>query len=74
MLYRMLSGHLPFSETGGDAQALLSAKLVSDPRPLRELEPAIAPAVEAIVMRALRRDPAQRPAAAALADQLELLG
>jgi DNA-binding response OmpR family regulator len=73
MLYRMLSGHLPFAETGGDAHALLSAKLVSDPRPLRELDPALPPAVEAVVMRALRRDPTQRPAAAALADQLELL-
>ncbi len=73
MLYRMLSGQLPFAETGGDAHALLSAKLVSDPRPLRELDPSLPPAVEAIVMRAMRRDPAHRPGAAALADQLELL-
>jgi CheY-like chemotaxis protein len=73
MLYRMLSGYLPFAETGGDAHALLSAKLVSDPRPLRELDPSLPAAVESVVMRALRRDPAQRPAAAALADQLELL-
>ena len=74
MLYRMLTGHLPFAETGGDAHALLSAKLVSDPRAMRELDPAIPAQVEAVVMRALRRDPAQRPAAAALADQLESLG
>jgi DNA-binding response OmpR family regulator len=74
MLYRMLSGQLPFAETGGDAHAMLSAKLVSDPRPLRELDPALPVAAEAVVMRALRRDPAQRPAAAALAQQLELLG
>ena len=74
MLYRMLSGQLPFAETGGDAQAVLSAKLVSDPRPLRELDASIPAPVEAVVMRALRRDPAQRPGAAALADQLELLG
>jgi DNA-binding response OmpR family regulator len=74
MLYRMLSGQLPFAETGGDPQAVLSAKMVSDPRPLRELDPSIAVAAEAVVMRALRREPTQRPAAAALADQLELLG
>jgi DNA-binding response OmpR family regulator len=74
MLYRMLSGQLPFAETGGDPQAVLSAKMVSDPRPLRELDPSIAVAAEAVIMRALRREPTQRPAAAALADQLELLG
>jgi hypothetical protein len=52
---------------------VLSAKIVSDPRPLRAVDPAIAAEVEATVMRALRRDPARRPAAATLADQLELL-
>ena len=73
MLYRMLTGQLPFAETGGDAHAVLSAKMVSDPQSLRALDPSIAPPVEAVVMRALRREPAQRPGAGALADQLELL-
>jgi DNA-binding response OmpR family regulator len=73
MLYRMLSGQLPFAETGGDAHAVLSAKIVSDPQPLRALVPSLSASVEAVVMRALRRDPTHRPEAATLADQLELL-
>ncbi|HET8646622.1 MAG TPA: serine/threonine protein kinase, partial [Vicinamibacteria bacterium] len=74
MLYRMLTGQLPFAEAGPDVHGILSAKLVSDPVPPRALQAAIAPAAEAMVLRALRRDPAQRPTAAGLAEMLERLG
>jgi serine/threonine protein kinase len=73
MLYRMLSGHLPFADTVGDPQAMLSAKLSSDPVPLRALDPAIPAPVEAVIMRGLSLEPRQRPTAAAFADQVEAL-
>jgi serine/threonine protein kinase len=74
MVYRMLSGQLPFADTVGDPQAMLSAKLTSEPVPLRALDPAIPAAVETVVMRALSLEPRQRPGAGTFAEQLARLG
>ena len=58
MLYEMLVGHVPF---GGDSAVSIALKHVSDaPQPIRELRPDVHPALEAAVMRALNKDPAQR--------------
>ena len=58
MLYEMLTGYVPFS---GDSAVAIALRHVSDPpTPLREVRPDVHPALEAIVMRALQKDPAAR--------------
>ena len=72
VLYRMLTGRLPF--TGPDTLAILAALAVQTPPPVRQLNPAVPPAFAALVMRLLEKDPALRPASArAVADALGAL-
>jgi serine/threonine protein kinase len=58
MLYEMLTRNLPFNST--DATTLLRAKATEEPRPPSYYEPKIDPALEAIVMRAIQRQPRDR--------------
>jgi eukaryotic-like serine/threonine-protein kinase len=62
ILYEMLTGHPPFE--GDDPFVVASARQLGDPRAPRVLNPAVSIQVEEIVLRALRRDPAERYAAA----------
>lgn len=62
MLYEMLTGQMPF--TGNTPLVIMNHRLVSDPAPLRELDPEISSALEQIVLRALERDPQDRYASA----------
>jgi eukaryotic-like serine/threonine-protein kinase len=58
MLYEMLAGRLPFE---GDSAVAVALKHLSEPPPpLSQLRPDIHPALEAVVMAALAKDPAQR--------------
>jgi serine/threonine-protein kinase len=58
MLYEMLAGHVPFT---GDSAVAIALRHVSDPpAPLRQVRPDIHPALEAVVMRALEKDPSRR--------------
>jgi serine/threonine-protein kinase len=60
--YEMLTGDYPFqAET---PLGMLAARLVQAPRPPRQLRPALSLDVEAVVMRALARDPQHRYASA----------
>ena len=62
MCYELLSGALPFeSESSGE---LLVKICTTEPRPLRDVAPAVPAALESLVMGCLRRDPAARPASA----------
>ncbi len=54
MLYEMLGGRMPF------ANIALIADLTYAPLPLRQLCPTVPPALEAVVMRALAKDPNAR--------------
>ncbi len=56
--YEMLTGKLPFDEP--TPLATVIAQVKQKPKPLRELRPEIPPALEAIVMRALEKSPANR--------------
>ena len=63
MLYEMLTGQPPF--TGSNPLAVMNERLLHDPSPVRELNPAISPQIEEILRRALERDPRHRYATAA---------
>jgi eukaryotic-like serine/threonine-protein kinase len=58
MAYELATGHLPF--TGTSIPRILLAQLRDAPRPPRELDPAVAPALEAAILKALAKDPAER--------------
>jgi eukaryotic-like serine/threonine-protein kinase len=58
MLYEMLAGRLPFE---GDSAVAVALKHLSEPpAPISQWRPDIHPALEAVVMAALAKDPAQR--------------
>jgi len=58
VLYELLTGRVPFE---GDSAVTIALKQVSElPVPPARLNPAISPALDAVVMRALQKDPARR--------------
>src|SRR5919202_5705826 len=58
MLYELLTGRVPFD---GESPVSIALKQVSEPPvPPSQLRPGISPALEAVVMRALEKDPARR--------------
>jgi eukaryotic-like serine/threonine-protein kinase len=58
MLYELLAGTLPFE--GESAVAIALKHLSEQPAPISTLRPDVHPALEAVVMAALAKDPAQR--------------
>ena len=72
MLYRCLTGHVPFG--GRDAIATLSRVLFEDPKPIRELAPKVPERVATLIARTMRKEPSRRPKdGAALAQALREL-
>ena len=70
VLYEALTGVRPFD--GPNQAAVALERLRVSPRPLREVRPDLPASLDAIVMRALERDPAARyPSAAEFAGELE---
>jgi serine/threonine-protein kinase len=58
VLYEMLTGRVPFD---GDSAVAVALKQVSEqPAPPSSLNPAVPPALDAVVLRALAKDPANR--------------
>ena len=69
LLYEMLAGRPPFD--GESAVSVALKHVHAEPRPLTEANPAIPPALDALVMRALTKSPEDRhESAAALAGDL----
>jgi serine/threonine-protein kinase len=65
LLYEMLTGNLPFSSS--NPQALLRAKANEDPRPPTYYVASFDPSLEAIILKAIERNPRDRyPSAAEL--------
>ena len=63
MLFEMLTGRVPFD---GDSPVAIAMKQVSEsPPPPSTLNPAVPPALDAVVLRALAKEPANRYASAA---------
>ena len=58
MLYEMLAGRLPFE--GDSAVAIALKHLSEQPAPISQWRPDVHPALEAVVMGALAKDPAHR--------------
>ncbi len=58
ILYELLTGVVPFD--GETAVAIALKQVSAQPRPPSEVNPAVPPALDAIVLRALAKDPAQR--------------
>ncbi len=58
MLYEMVSGQSPF--LAANPFAAMNARLVSDAIPVRQLNPSVSPELEAIISRAMARDPGER--------------
>src|SRR5262249_54017133 len=59
VLYRLLAGDKPFR--GGTTMAVLQAVALKQPRPLKELNPSVPPALAALVTRLMAKAPADRP-------------
>ena len=62
ILFEMLTGEVPFE--GETPIAAMNQRLVTDPKPVREIDPAISRALEEVLHRALERDPKHRYACA----------
>lgn len=58
VLYLLLTGHLPF--TGPSSSAVMDGHLYQAPRQPRQLNPAVTPAVQMVVLRALAKNPDSR--------------
>ena len=69
VLYEMLTGKLPF--TGETPVSIAMKHLQDEPIPVRQLDPAIPPVAEAIVTRAMSKNPLMRPPAAELVQDLQ---
>lgn len=64
VLYEMLTGQLPFN---GETSVSIALKhLQEEPVPIRQLKPSIPPVLEAIVQKAMSKDPADRPSSTEL--------
>jgi serine/threonine protein kinase/CheY-like chemotaxis protein len=73
VLYQMLSGRVPFQPTDGGAFAIAVMHLTQEPPPLCELNTAVPPELEAIVMNMLRKEPFERPSAGELLNMIRKL-
>jgi len=58
MAYQMVTGTPPF--TGDSVENILGARLLDDPKPPRAVNPELPPDVDALIMKALARKPADR--------------
>jgi serine/threonine protein kinase/CheY-like chemotaxis protein len=67
MLYEMLTGQPPFKSK--DVMAVAMMQMTQAPKPLREIHPGVPPAVEAVVLEAMVKDPDLRMSPAGLAEK-----
>ena len=69
VLYRLCTGHLPFS--GPTTLAVLTQLAIDNPPPASEVNPQVPAALSELIDRLLKKDPADRPKSArAVADEL----
>lgn len=63
MLYEMITGQLPFEADNAVSVAIM--QLQADPRPPKDINPAIPDGLEEITLKAMQKDPSQRYQSAA---------
>ncbi|BBL81033.1 hypothetical protein RxyAA322_28870 [Rubrobacter xylanophilus] len=69
LLYHCLTGRPPFT---GDVKSLARQHLGEVPRPPRELNRGLSPQMEAVILRAMAKDPEDRyPSATAMLDEIQ---
>lgn len=69
VLYHLLAGRPPFS---GDLESLARQQIRETPKPLRKVNKKVSPSMEAVIMKALEKNPEDRyPSATAMLDDLE---
>jgi tetratricopeptide (TPR) repeat protein len=71
VLYEMLAGRRAF---GGERQGMVHSILFEDPQPLREGVADVPEVLETIAARCLKKEPRERPSAAAVAAELQASG
>jgi serine/threonine-protein kinase len=70
LLYHCLTGRPPFS---GDVKSLARQHINNNPTPPRKLNKRITPRMEAVILKALAKDPYDRyPSATAMLDEIEI--
>ncbi|MFQ3581081.1 serine/threonine protein kinase [Chloracidobacterium validum] len=70
MMYQMLSGKLPFESADNDFVAVMWMQVNDPPPPIRAYNAAIPIEVERVILHALEKDPANRPTAEELSQEL----
>ncbi|HJQ26647.1 MAG TPA: protein kinase [Blastocatellia bacterium] len=70
IMFQMLTGHLPFEPKDGGAMALLMMHMTKEPPRPRDLNSAVPPDIDALVLATLIKDPAERPGSQQLAQWL----
>ena len=68
VLYEMLTGQLPYN--GENSISIALKHLQEEPLPVRQLQPSLPPVLEAIVQKAMAKDPLLRPSSTELTKDL----
>jgi CheY-like chemotaxis protein len=61
ILYQMLTGHMPFETEGRDSMAAIQMQLENEPPLPRVYQPELPEEIEHLALRALGKDPGERP-------------
>jgi serine/threonine protein kinase len=70
-LYELLTGHPPFLSDNADVMAVALMQLRDAPRPPSQVVPGLSPAVDAIVLGLLEKEPEHRPDARGAIERLQ---
>jgi CheY-like chemotaxis protein len=73
LLYRMLSGNVPFQSSDGGLYSIALMHLTKEPKLLRSLNPMVPVTIENLVSQMLSKDPDKRPTASELVQQVRAL-
>lgn len=73
MLYQMITGHMPFETEGRNSMAIIRLQLETEPPLPRVFRPELPLEAEHLVLRALGKDPAERPTPAEFAASLRAI-